>query len=207
MMESVHEDNSGEQKESSPDNTDNQIDTISDIESEESIGEMNHELYQEIDANHESIYELKPLGPPQIRIERKLFNGRLLDSLISSSNGSEEMIDRARLSWPRMQENERLDSCCDGDLIIAEDITPINLTPRSVGTTFSFQPNAPPSTPTNVINMNFDAKSVTSPATLPRVKDRGKPSPLKLVKSDNVETSLLSRRQLLSGEIQVNFVS
>jgi hypothetical protein len=45
--------------------------------SSESMGEMDQDLYQEIDANHESIYELKTAsfqaGPPQIRIDRKLF--------------------------------------------------------------------------------------------------------------------------------------
>ena len=82
-------------------------------ESEESIGEMDQDLYQEVDANHESIYE--PLktsasassasasagsgsgsgcgsgsgfgfgsGPPQIRIDRKLFQGEIFGFLPNS---------------------------------------------------------------------------------------------------------------------------
>ncbi|KAL8624370.1 hypothetical protein ACOMHN_012770 [Nucella lapillus] len=228
---------SSEQKDSSfsPDNTeeDNLPDTVSDIESEESIGaEMDQDLYQEIDANHESIYELKTSssGPPQIRIDRKLFQGRLLDSHISSSNGSEEVLDRSRMSGglgtpggggggggPVKGEFE------DGEFIIAEDITPINLTPKSATTSFSFQnatTAAPPSTPTsNILEMNFAPPSstsgvgvavVTAAATLPRVRDhghRGKPSPVKLVKSDNIDAAVSSARgrPLLSGvEIQVH---
>ncbi|KAK7482214.1 hypothetical protein BaRGS_00026563 [Batillaria attramentaria] len=209
LMESNHEEDTSEQKDSSsPDMTDNQIDTVSDIESEDSMGEMDQDLYQEIDANHESIYELKPTGPPQIRIERKLFQGRLFDSLISSSNGSEEMLDPMRLSASHIQENGRLRDGDDGELIIAEDITPINLTPKSATAAFTFQTTAPPSTPTNLINMNFDPTTVTSAATLPRMKDKGKPAPLKLVKSDNMEAPSLSRRHLLSGvDIQVHHYS
>nr|KAG5695938.1 hypothetical protein BaRGS_017519 [Batillaria attramentaria] len=209
LMESNHEEDTSEQKDSSsPDMTDNQIDTVSDIESEDSMGEMDQDLYQEIDANHESIYELKPTGPPQIRIERKLFQGRLFDSLISSSNGSEEMLDPMRLSASHIQENGRLRDGDDGELIIAEDITPINLTPKSATAAFTFQTTAPPSTPTNLINMNFDPTTVTAAATLPRMKDKGKPTPLKLVKSDNMEAPSLSRRHLLSGvDIQVHHYS
>ena len=52
-------------------------------------------LYQEIDDNHESKYEPKCSGPPQVRIERKVFpNPQLMSSsLISSTTGSEEMLD------------------------------------------------------------------------------------------------------------------
>lgn len=169
------------------------------------MGEMDHDLYQEIDANHESIYELKSVAPPHIRIERKLFQGRFLESLICSSNGSEEMLEHTRLSVPLVQESGLAEN---GELVIAEDITPINLTPNSFSAAFNFQPNAPPSTPTNLVSMKFDPATVTAAATLPRVKDKckGKPSPLKLVKSDNMEASTLLHRHLLSGiEIQVGW--
>lgn len=208
FTDSAHEDMASEHKDNnslSPDNTDNLGGSVSDIESEESIGEMDQDLYQEIDANHESIYELKTSqGPPQIRIDRKLFQGRLLDSLISSSNGSEEMLDRARMSVSQgVSENGHFDGVDDGEFIIAEDITPISLTPKSATASFSYQSAAPPSTPTKVIDMNFPPNAVTA-ATLPRVKDKGKPAPVKLVKSDNIDAAVMSRRPLLSGvEIQV----
>ena len=135
---------------------------------------------------------------------RDRFQGRLLDSLISSSNGSEEMLDRVRLSASQGgPENGNFEGAEDGEFIIAEDITPINLTPKSATASFSFQSAAPPSTPTNIIDMNFDPKTVSA-ATLPRVKDKGKPAPVKLVKSDNIDATVLPRRLLVSGlEIQV----
>ena len=53
-------------------------------------------LYQEVDDNHQSKYEPKRrAGPPQVRIERKIFpNPQLTSSMTSSTNGSEEMLDR-----------------------------------------------------------------------------------------------------------------
>ena len=48
--------------------------------------------YQEIDDNHQSKYEPKRHGPPQIRIERKQFQQHS-NSMVSSV-GSEEMLDR-----------------------------------------------------------------------------------------------------------------
>ena len=52
--------------------------------------------YQEIDDNHESKYEPKRFnGPPQVRIERKVFPSRVMvSSYVSSTTGSEEILDR-----------------------------------------------------------------------------------------------------------------
>jgi hypothetical protein len=139
----------------------------------------------------------------------------LFDSLISSSNGSEEVLDISagslHLSTSQMTaaaENSYLyedgDSAArngDGEFIIAEEITPLNLTPRSVTTSFTFHSaQAPPSTP-----VTFHPKATTA-ATLPRMKEKGKAAPLhhvKQVKSDNIE-AVISRRPLLTGvDIQV----
>ncbi len=53
--------------------------------------------YQEIDDNHESKYEPRKMGPPQVRIERRMFPRTPLESsvsMVSSAAGSEEMLDR-----------------------------------------------------------------------------------------------------------------
>lgn len=62
--------------------------------SDDSIADIDFDpLYQEVDQNHESVYEPKRNGPPQIRIERKIFQERM-DSFVSSSNDSEDMLER-----------------------------------------------------------------------------------------------------------------
>lgn len=62
--------------------------------SDDSIADIDFDpLYQEVDQNHESVYEPKRNGPPQIRIERKIFHERM-DSFVSSSNDSEDMLER-----------------------------------------------------------------------------------------------------------------
>ena len=80
-------------------NTDN----VSEAGSEDSMADIididHNPLYQEIDQNHESTYEiLQRSYPPQIRIERKVFpEPRRMDSFVSSSaasNDSEDMLDR-----------------------------------------------------------------------------------------------------------------
>jgi len=72
-------------------------DTISDHGSDDSMRDSIDfdPLYQEVDQNHESVYELKKSAPPQIRIERKIFQERM-DSFVSSSNDSEDMLERER---------------------------------------------------------------------------------------------------------------
>ncbi|XP_052276494.1 pleckstrin homology domain-containing family H member 1-like isoform X1 [Dreissena polymorpha] len=69
-------------------------DTVSENGSNVSMGEIEMDpLYQEVDQNHESVYEPKKPAPPQIRIERKIFQERM-DSFVSSSNDSEDMLER-----------------------------------------------------------------------------------------------------------------
>ena len=81
----------------------NTTDNVSEAGSEDSMADIididHNPLYQEIDQNHESTYEiLQRSYPPQIRIERKVFpEPRRMDSFVSSSaasNDSEEMLER-----------------------------------------------------------------------------------------------------------------
>ncbi|XP_041353761.1 pleckstrin homology domain-containing family H member 2-like isoform X2 [Gigantopelta aegis] len=185
----------------------------SEVDSDESMGDMDHEqLYQEVDANHESIYEPKRLLPPLIKIERKTLQGAgsLYDSLISSSNNSDDMLlERAHvvsLSQTH-RHNGSLDNSASDDFVISEEITPISLTPRSPRTPLTpFLPDAPPSTPTNFFNVNYDRSSVSAIATLPRVKkDKLKPTPLKLTHSAPIGAHRAPSRELIQGvEIQVH---
>ena len=75
--------------------TDNVSETGSD-DSMADIDNIDHDpLYQEVDQNHESTYEPKRGFPPQIRIERKVFQeSHRMDSFVSSSNDSEDMLER-----------------------------------------------------------------------------------------------------------------
>ena len=183
----------------------------SEVDSDESMGDMDHEqLYQEVDANHESIYEPRRPIPPLIKIERKtLQGGHLYDSLLSSSNNSEEMLERAHVvSLTHAQtrgHNGSLDN--SDDFVVSEDITPITLTPRSPRTPLTpFLPDAPPSTPTNFFNAHYERSSVSAIATLPRMKkDKPKPTPLKLTHSAPSGAHLAPSRELIQGvEIQVH---
>ena len=66
-----------------------------DISGNISEDSMEDPLYQEVDQNHESTYEPKRSMPPQIKIERKLFQDiNKMDSFVSSSNDSEELLER-----------------------------------------------------------------------------------------------------------------
>ena len=78
--------------ESSPEMEDPVVDNMADVSDDDDF----EPLYQEIDDNHQSKYEPKRrAGPPQVRIERKIFpNPQMTSSMISSTNGSEEMLDR-----------------------------------------------------------------------------------------------------------------
>ncbi|XP_071081218.1 pleckstrin homology domain-containing family H member 1-like isoform X1 [Haliotis cracherodii] len=179
---------------------------ISEGESEESMGDMDHEqLYQEVDANHESIYEPKRLNPPQIKIERKILqSAHLLDSLVSSCNGSEEMLERARVSISQIQKEFNGHEVDEQDLIIAEEITPISLTPKTPMTPLTpFLPDAPPSTPTNFFSVNFDASNISAIATLPRVRKEKLPGAF--IHSDNTAREFIPHRELITGvDIQVH---
>lgn len=91
--------------ESSPDIEDPVVDNMADVSDDDDF----EPLYQEIDDNHQSKYEPKRrAGPPQVRIERKIFpNPQMTSSMISSTNGSEEMLDRqpnSPLLQPRRQQ-------------------------------------------------------------------------------------------------------
>ncbi len=86
--------------ESSPEMDETVGDNMADVVSDDEDFEP---LYQEVDDNHQSKYEPKRrAGPPQVRIERKIFpNPQLTSSMTSSTNGSEEMLDR-QLSSPML---------------------------------------------------------------------------------------------------------
>ena len=90
---------------SSPEIEDPVVDNMADVSDDDDF----EPLYQEIDDNHQSKYEPKRrAGPPQVRIERKSFpNPQMTSSMISSTNGSEEMLDRqpnSPLMQPRRQQ-------------------------------------------------------------------------------------------------------
>ncbi|XP_064600082.1 pleckstrin homology domain-containing family H member 1-like isoform X2 [Liolophura sinensis] len=163
-------------------------------------------VYQEIDRNHESKYEPKRAFPPQIKIERKVFQeAHLLDSLVSSSNGSEEPLNRShRLSQAQSHTSstsDRNDEATntgspnggdeeDGD----SEETAVSLTlslnsPRTPLTPLF--PQAPPTTPAGSLTEVYNGRDKQHPlsdptdsnmafmATLPRSKcSTFKPSPV-----------------------------
>ncbi len=93
---------------SSPEIEDPVADNMADVSDDDDF----EPLYQEIDDNHQSKYGPKRrAGPPQVRIERKIFpNPQMTSSMISSTNGSEEMLDRqpnSPLLQPRRQQQQQ----------------------------------------------------------------------------------------------------
>ncbi|XP_052769794.1 pleckstrin homology domain-containing family H member 1-like isoform X1 [Mya arenaria] len=125
-------------------------DTVSENGSDDSMADIDFDpLYQEVDQNHESVYEPKKNGPPQIRIERKIFQERM-DSFVSSSNDSEDMLERRHPIYatvdkkPTMQVEPMTRNAIfapqarssgfileDDTMISPENSTPFTLTPLS----------------------------------------------------------------------------
>uniref|UniRef100_X2AIS4 Uncharacterized protein n=1 Tax=Capitella teleta TaxID=283909 RepID=X2AIS4_CAPTE len=107
--------------------------------------------YQEVDEDRESKYAPKRHAPPQVRIERRVFpNPRLLQaaSIVSSTGGSSEMLDRT-------------------DMVLQEATPESLLKPSSPVTPFP-PPNSPLCPLTNTDH------TVSALATLPRKKKEPK---------------------------------
>ena len=159
-------------------------DSMADIENIESAP-----LYQEVDQNHESTYEPKKSIPPQIKIERKIFHeARLLDSLISSSNGSEEIIHQNKMKVSGESgiiSTEEFSSGPGGeeDVFTPIQLTPLTLTPKS--------PPLTPFLPEGHTVYNHSSNSVSAIATLPRTK--GKDRQLKIMYSRGHVADFLSQ--------------
>ncbi|XP_022332423.2 pleckstrin homology domain-containing family H member 1-like isoform X4 [Crassostrea virginica] len=137
-------------------------------------------IYQEVDQNHESTYEPKKSAPPQIKIERKVFHdARLMDSLISSSNGSEELISQSKLKISEDIMSVEVGKNC---VEIQEEVISVTVEPeyaevcrsRTTKSSQGFPPvsKTPPCSP-----YKSSPNAVSAIATLPRVrsKDRFKP--------------------------------
>ena len=147
--------------------------------------------YQEIDQNHESKYEPKrSAGPPQVRIERKVFPLPRLQasSMVSSTNGSEEMLDRTdvsltrqlvpTLNLPRGAGRHNFPTSTSSNNNTAGGSTDTAHTPKSPPSPLTpYLPDPPPNSPSAVCPLttaNPD-HTVSALATLPR---RGKKDPV-----------------------------
>lgn len=138
-------------------------------------------IYQEVDQNHESTYEPKKTAPPQIKIERKVFHdSRLMDSLISSSNGSEELISHAKLKISEDIISLEVDK---NGVEIEEEIISVTVEPEYAevcksSRTTKISPGLPQvkKSPQHSAYKS-SPNAVSAIATLPRVrsKDRSKP--------------------------------
>lgn len=175
-------------------------------------------LYQEVDQNHESTYEPKKCGPPQIRIERKIFHERM-DSFVSSSNDSEDMLERlqrapiyATIEKPTMPvepmsrrsvEFEPAARCSgfylsDDTIISPMHSSPVTLTPRSPLSPLSpITPQLPDLVSTPSMQQHHQhlssssANTISTLVTLPcrPPRDRIKPPPVHF----DFEDSVISR--------------
>ncbi|KAL4238975.1 Pleckstrin y domain-containing H member 2 [Mactra antiquata] len=190
--------------------------TVSGNVSDDSMNDIDFDpLYQEVDQNHESTYEPKKNGPPQIRIERKIFQERM-DSFVSSSNDSEDMLERvqrapiyATIEKPTMPVEPMSRSVefeprarssgfiAPGDLISPIHSSPVTLTPHSPRSPLSpISPQLPdlvsPSIqPSSHISQTSSSNTVSALATLPRRPplELNKPPPVHF----NFEDSVISR--------------
>lgn len=175
-------------------------------------------LYQEVDQNHESTYEPKKCGPPQIRIERKIFQERM-DSFVSSSNDSEDMLERVQRApiystiekptmpvEPMSRRSVEFEPTArssgfylsDETIISPMHLSPVTLTPRSPLSPLSpVTPQLPDlvSTPSMQQHHQHSSSSSTNTvsaiATLPcrPPRDRIKPPPVHF----DFEDSVISR--------------
>ncbi|XP_036360051.1 pleckstrin homology domain-containing family H member 1 isoform X3 [Octopus sinensis] len=142
---------------------------ISEGDSENSIGEIDPSVggYQEVDQNHESIYEPKRVFLPQIKIERKFFTElQQLESLINSGGTNEQILEQGDNSSVKNDEEEKGEEEDSNSSKSSYAVTP--LTPKSQ--TVSFVPFAPPSSPNGVFVPPQNLQYVSALATLPRTK-------------------------------------
>lgn len=187
--------------------------------SDDSMNDIDFDpLYQEVDQNHESTYEPKKCGPPQIRIERKIFQERM-DSFVSSSNDSEDMLERASHRVPiyatidkptmpvePMSRSLELEptarssgfTASQENLISPINSSPITLTPCSPRSPFSpLTPQLPDVVSTPPMQHQHQhlstssSNTVSAIATLPRrpPRERSKPPPVHF----DFEDSVISR--------------
>ncbi|XP_053395925.1 pleckstrin homology domain-containing family H member 1-like [Mercenaria mercenaria] len=180
--------------------------------------------YQEVDQNHESTYEPKKSGPPQIRIERKIFQERM-DSFVSSSNDSEDMLERtqrvpiyATIDKPTMPVEPMSRSVefeptarssgftrSQENIISPIHSSPVTLTPCSPRSPLSpLTPQLPDLVSTPTMQQRHQhlstssSNTVSAVATLPRrpPRDRSKPPPVHFDFEDSVISRLDRPRQV-----------
>ena len=149
-----------QQRELSPEGDDNMVITDCCLEPD----------YQEIDDNHESKYEPKVLrqGPPQVRIERKVFNPILhSSSVISSATGSEEMLDRQMSSGSFVMPGQSDGTATDNNNSMA------SLSPSTPGVSFLSTSQPTPASVAALYAVPHSKNNVSVLATLPRRKKDG----------------------------------
>ncbi|XP_048737628.1 pleckstrin homology domain-containing family H member 1-like isoform X3 [Ostrea edulis] len=163
--------------------SDDGVQTANVSDSDDSMVDIeNVPIYQEVDQNHESTYEPKKAAPPQIKIERKVFHDtHLMDSLISSSNGSEELIGHARLKITEDIISLEVDKNGSG-LSIEDEIISVTVEPDYAevckNKTTRVSPGPPQMKQSSQHSVyKSSPNTVHAIATLPRVrsKDRTKP--------------------------------
>lgn len=197
--------------------------------SDDSMNDIDFDpLYQEVDQNHESTYEPKKTCPPQIRIERKIFQERM-DSFVSSSNDSEDMLERsqrapiyATIDKPTMPVEPMSRSVefeptarssgftPSGENIISPmHSSPVTLTPCSPRSPISpLTPQLPDLVTTPTIQQHHQhlstssSNTVSAIATLPRrpPRERSKPPPVHFDFEDSV-ISLLDRPARVDSQV------
>ena len=200
----------------------NNTDNVSEIGSDDSMADIDNiehdPLYQEVDQNHESTYEPKRSYPPQIRIERKVFQeAHRMDSFVSSSNDSEEMLERGQrplgiidkpivtvepmsrsTGFEPVGRSSGIGSMDMDDMPISPlNSSPMTLTPGSPRSPLTpITPQLPDlvSTPSmqtsNYYLTNNSSNSVSAIATLPRRRDLHRPPPVRFDYEDSVISQL-----------------
>ena len=110
--------------------------------------------YQEIDDNHESKYEPKRAAPPQVRIERKVFQSAKMYASMSSTNDSEDILDAETYDDDDDDDNEadvEFDptiTSSTGNIVEELSDSPVTLTPKDPPQQLTpFDPKPPPNTP------------------------------------------------------------
>ncbi|XP_061173057.1 pleckstrin homology domain-containing family H member 1-like isoform X2 [Saccostrea echinata] len=139
-------------------------------------------IYQEVDQNHESTYEPKKTAPPQVKIERKVFHdAHLMDSLISSSNGSEELIGHTKVKITEDILSLEVDQNGSG-VEIEEEIISVTVEPDYAEVCKSKTTKVSAALPQVKQNSHMSIyksspNAVSAIATLPRVRSKGHTKP------------------------------
>ena len=201
-------------------NTDN----VSETGSDDSMADIDNidqdPLYQEVDQNHESTYEPKRAYPPQIKIERKVFQEvHRMDSFVSSSNDSEDMLERGHrpsftisekpvvtvepmsrsMGFDPVGRSSGIGSSMDMDEMPMSPLnsSPHTLTPGSPRSPLTpITPQLPdlvstPSMQTSHYYLtNNSSNNVSAIATLPRRHDLHRPAPVHFDYEDSVISHL-----------------